>query len=85
MYRFIKTLLVILMTVCLSSCSEKTVDLNDYIEVSFNGINGSGKSVFAVDWKGIDQEIGQSQISDALKKLNPSVHAELVNHPPLRT
>lgn len=80
MYRFIKVLLAILMTICLSSCSnEKIIDLDNYIEVSFDGINGSGKSVFAVDWKGIDQEIGQSQISDALKKLNPSVHAELMN------
>ena len=80
MYRFVKVLLTILMMICLSCCSnEKTVDLNSYIEVSFDGINGSGKSVYTVDWKGIDELIGHPQISDALKKLNPSVHAELMN------
>ena len=63
-----------------SRCSnEKTVDLNSYIEVSFDGINGSGKSVYTVDWKEINELIGQSQISNALKKLNPPAYAELVN------
>ena len=80
MYRFVKVLLTILMMICLSCCSnEKTIDLNSYIDVSFDGINGSGKSVYTVDWKEINELIGQSQISNALKKLNPPAYAELVN------
>ena len=80
MCRFIKTLLVIMIMICLSSCGgEKEVDLNKYIKVSFDGINGSGKPVYTVDWKEINELIGQSQISNALKKLNPPAYAELVN------
>ena len=80
MCRFIKTLLVIMIVICLSSCGgEKEVDLNKYIKVSFDGINGSGKPVYTVDWKEINELIGQSQISNALKKLNPPAYAELVN------
>ena len=80
MCRFIKSLLVIMIMICLSSCGgEKEVDLNKYIKVSFDGINGSGKPVYTVDWKEINELIGQSQISNALKKLNPPAYAELVN------
>ena len=80
MCRFIKTLLVIMIMICLSYCGgEKVVDLNKYMKVSFDGINGSAKPVYTVDWKEINELIGQSQISNALKKLNPPAYAELVN------
>ena len=80
MKRFIKLLLPILLAISLSSCvSAKSINLNGYVETATSGTDGTGKMAYKINWKGIDDLIGQQQILSALKKINPSAHTELIN------
>lgn len=44
MKKFFSLILIILAAISLTACGKKTINLNDYLSVQFDGTNGSGKA-----------------------------------------